>query len=390
MNEISSLQVGKGTIVALYLAPFYGGYWHKTKVNIPRLSAIPLSNRPGSSSFNDRVGSLIVYPDASNPFDDEVTVCTDRDYKGQCQVLGQGDYFYSDRIGLKDNSMSSIRVGSQAQAILCRKSRFRDDCERFRNDDPSFSDNHIPDNSVSAMRVQRDGYIPCSPSSQEVSVYGHRDFIQPCSKLSKGKYRIKELGLEGEYPSSLKIGAGDVQACICTSSTVSTSGKCQVFSGDVNLLKDTSVAKNIASIEVAEKGKSCGGSKPLTCDGKVANGNARQWAVAFKNPRTSCTDNAVLTYFANSYDDAKACGERQTGFIAINKVCQYFMKIERGSECVDRESLAGSISDAVSCAINEGWAGYNITDITKEVTPFREPGSCSGGVDYKILDNICD
>ena len=93
------------------------------------------------------------YP-ACGPSDEQIALYVDANYGGQCVVKDIGDYPTYRDIGLPYDSISSIKVGQNVQATLCRDGHFGGRCEVFTADDPNLSDNQIGDNTVSSVRVQ--------------------------------------------------------------------------------------------------------------------------------------------------------------------------------------------------------------------------------------------
>ncbi len=78
----------------------------------------------------------------------------DPDYGGQCVLKDVGEYPNPGAIGLPNDAISSLRVGSTVQAVLCRDDNYGGFCETFTADDPNLGDNAIGDNQVSSARVE--------------------------------------------------------------------------------------------------------------------------------------------------------------------------------------------------------------------------------------------
>lgn len=93
-------------------------------------------------------------PPSCNPNSDQVALYVDNGFQGQCVVKGQGDYPNPNSIGLPNDSVSSVRVGSNVQVRLCEHDNFQGTCEWFGGDDGYLGDNGIGDNNVSSASVQ--------------------------------------------------------------------------------------------------------------------------------------------------------------------------------------------------------------------------------------------
>ncbi|MFZ2614587.1 MAG: beta/gamma crystallin-related protein, partial [Anaerolineae bacterium] len=78
-------------------------------------------------------------PPPCNPNSDQVALYVDNGFQGQCVIKGQGDYPNPNSIGLPNDSISSVRVGSNVQVRLCEHDNFQGTCEWFGGDDGSFA-----------------------------------------------------------------------------------------------------------------------------------------------------------------------------------------------------------------------------------------------------------
>src|SRR5205085_1328998 len=154
------------------------------------------------------------------PGPDEVAFFQHSDFLGACEVRGIGDYPDSAAIGLQNDTISSVIVGADAQAVLCRDSGFKGNCELFARSeadlsDESLSDDHIGNDSVTAVKVQPRGTHECQPEPNQASFFMHSDFLAPCVVKGIGEYKdASQLGLDDNSISSIRVGA-DVQVCAC-------------------------------------------------------------------------------------------------------------------------------------------------------------------------------
>lgn len=128
---------------------------------------------------NDRASSIRVRRNDTSPFipvpapaparcapsADQIGLFADVNYGGQCVVRGIGSYPNPSALGLPNDSISSIKVGSNVKAILCRDDNYGGGCETFTSDDSDLRGNSIGNDQVSAARVEtRDG---CNPDGWE-------------------------------------------------------------------------------------------------------------------------------------------------------------------------------------------------------------------------------
>ena len=84
----------------------------------------------------------------------QIVFYTDANYGGQCVTKDIGDYPNPSSIGLSNDSISSIKVGSDVQAILCKDDNYLGGCETFTGDDFDLSNNSIGNDQVSSAKVQ--------------------------------------------------------------------------------------------------------------------------------------------------------------------------------------------------------------------------------------------
>lgn len=103
---------------------------------------------------NQAIEILTTPPVTCNPNVDQVSLYVDSDYGGQCATKGIGDYTSSSAIGLPNDSISSIRVGSNVKATLCKDDNYGGGCEDFTGDDANLSDNSVGNDQVSSAKVQ--------------------------------------------------------------------------------------------------------------------------------------------------------------------------------------------------------------------------------------------
>ncbi|MEJ5312349.1 MAG: Ig-like domain-containing protein [Anaerolineae bacterium] len=103
-------------------------------------------------------------PPSCNPTADQVALYVDANYSGNCVVKNIGQYSNPSAIGLPNDSISSIKVGGNVRAILCRDDNYGGVCETFYGDDPDLSNNSIGNDQVSSAKVEQRASLPAPPT----------------------------------------------------------------------------------------------------------------------------------------------------------------------------------------------------------------------------------
>lgn len=103
-------------------------------------------------------------PPSCNPTADQVALYVDANYSGNCVVKNIGQYSNPSAIGLPNDSISSIKVGGNVRAILCRDDNYGGVCETFYGDDPDLSNNSIGNDQVSSAKVEQRASLPAAPT----------------------------------------------------------------------------------------------------------------------------------------------------------------------------------------------------------------------------------
>ncbi|GAP12617.1 membrane proteins related to metalloendopeptidases [Longilinea arvoryzae] len=92
-----------------------------------------------------------------SPNSDQVGIYADANYCGSYKIFGQGEWANPGAMGFGNDSVSSVKVGGNVKAVLCKDDNYAGGCEEFTGNDSNLSDNSIGDNSVSSMKVQSRG-----------------------------------------------------------------------------------------------------------------------------------------------------------------------------------------------------------------------------------------
>ena len=77
-----------------------------------------------------------------------VMVCENSDYKGKCSFLPLGEYTSWRDLGVRNDSISSVQVGSDVQVMLCvHYLDLAGDCRTFTGSDRNLNNNRLPGKS---------------------------------------------------------------------------------------------------------------------------------------------------------------------------------------------------------------------------------------------------
>lgn len=172
------------------------------------------------------------------PGRNEVTLFQHGKYKGACSVLGIGDYPNAKAMRFKNDSVSSIKVGANAEIFVMsdaktpRNKKFVDYlkkltisgnfsrafvAERFRQSQPSLKGTRIGNDSISWVTVRaipaqesyRRGECYPGDNSNSIAIYRHPDFKGDCRILSLGTYsNSRQMNIKNDSASSIEIGRG--------------------------------------------------------------------------------------------------------------------------------------------------------------------------------------
>jgi hypothetical protein len=170
-----------------------------------------------------------------------------------CEVKDVGDYPDLAADPQAKGSISSILVGQDVQAVLCRHPSFKGNCELLATSDNGLGDNRIGNDKASSLKVQPKGFEECVPKADEASLFEHGQFLAPCVVKKVGEYaNAAEIGLLDNAISAMRIGA-TVQVCACENETFA--GMCSTFTKDVSGVGASTGI--ISSVKVQPVGAEC-------------------------------------------------------------------------------------------------------------------------------------
>ncbi|MGC2199866.1 MAG: hypothetical protein WA633_06915, partial [Stellaceae bacterium] len=178
---------------------------------------------------------------------------TDAGFKGSCVVKGIGEYPNSGAIGLPNDSISSVRLGSNAQAVICKDNGFHGDCILLGTSVSFVNGNHVGNDQVSSAKVQLAGTTECMPGSNQVAFFENADFLAPCVVKEFGDYaNSAAIGLPNDSISSVRVGS-NAETVVCKDNGFQ--GNCILLGSSVSFLNDSRVGNDqISSASVRPAG----------------------------------------------------------------------------------------------------------------------------------------
>ena len=160
------------------------------------------------------------------PNANQITVFVHAKYTGDCSILDVGDYASSKLMSIMNDSVSSIKVGSNVSARLCQHADFGGRCQNFTRNQATLTGSYIGNDQVSSAQVFNNP-IDCSPSDNQIAIFEHANYIGTCSTLAIGEYSSSvQLKISNDSVSSIKVGS-NVSARLCQHADFG--GRCQNF-----------------------------------------------------------------------------------------------------------------------------------------------------------------
>ena len=237
-DTISSVRVGDNVKATLCQAANYGGVCQTFVSNDPNLTDNDVGNDTVSSV---KVESLPCIPSAN-----QIALFEAADYDGRwpCVVKGIGSYPDPNAIGLSNDSISSIKVGTSVKATLCQAANYGGTCEAFGGADRNLGDNGVGNDTVSSVKVEWRASL-CLPNDDEVALFEAGNYLGDCVVKGIGSYpNPNAIGLDNDSISSIKVGAL-VKATLCQAANYG--GRCEAFRDNDPNLTDNDVGNDTVS-----------------------------------------------------------------------------------------------------------------------------------------------
>ncbi len=227
-----------------------------TEHPVPRRSGDTVSSRVRIGLATAMLfGSLAARADCV-PKDNQAAFSTNSNYQGSCSVLGIGDYPTATSIGLPNDSISSLRVGSGVQVYACRDENFAGSCVLIHGNHPTMANTGMDNDQITSLKVQPlSAALPCEPGPLQVALYKDANYSGDCRRLPVGDYAsATSTGLPNDSVSSIRVGPG-AQVRVC--SEADFGGTCTLLTADAPYLGNLPVGNDrLTSAKVRPLGAS--------------------------------------------------------------------------------------------------------------------------------------
>ncbi len=204
-NARSSRDVGQ---VEIYLSKYPEGQYAAEARELVEELKIVAAPQKKESTFARFLDRIVTVQSACKPNAYQIALYFHAKYQGRCVIRGIGRYSSSRAIGLPDNSISSVIVGSKVRAGLCRNPNFGGRCETFNRSRGNLVGSKVGNDKVSSVIVQRYtnplsvGTAPPGPPSKEYrfcakendkcAFSGKRTVAYGANGRFKYKYNVKK------------------------------------------------------------------------------------------------------------------------------------------------------------------------------------------------------
>ncbi len=171
-------------------------------------------------------------------------------------MLGIGDYPTATSIGLPNDSISSLRVGSDVQVYACRDENFAGACVLIRGAHPTMANTGMGNDQITSLKVQPIGAaLPCEPGPLQVALYEDANYAGDCRRLPVGDYATAtSTGLPNDSVSSIRVGPG-AQVRVCSDAYFA--GTCILLTANAPYLGNLSIGNDhLTSAKVQPLGAS--------------------------------------------------------------------------------------------------------------------------------------
>jgi hypothetical protein len=226
-DSISSIRIGPGTQAYVCRDDNFGGLCQTMTADASDLNKQPIGNDQISSLKVQQLGAATTCVPGAN----QVSFFVDALYNGQCVTKDFGDYQTADAIGLPNDSITAIRVGTNAQAYVCRDNLFGGTCQTITGDVPDLSNQPVGNDQISSAKVQpRATPSTCTPGPNQAAFFIDVNFLGSCVVREFGNYPDADaIGLPNDSISSIRVGA-NAQVVVCQDDFYR--GACDTLAGD--------------------------------------------------------------------------------------------------------------------------------------------------------------
>jgi hypothetical protein len=117
----------------------------------------------GTRIGNDKISAAFVMrreaPESGGEFTlckpnaNQIAVYEHDNYHGNCRILNRGSYANSKQLNMKNDSISSIDVGSNVQAIACEHGNFRGRCQTITHSIKDLKHSNVGGDAITSIKV---------------------------------------------------------------------------------------------------------------------------------------------------------------------------------------------------------------------------------------------
>lgn len=249
---------------------------------------------PTTNTTDDPVPIGQETPANCTPGVNQVSFFTGRNYSGQCVTLPIGNYTDSPSIGLANDSISSVKLGSGARVGLFENEAYGGNAQWLNASDPDLTDVGF-DNTTSSVQVGK----TCVPGAFQVALFSGKNYTGQCSVVSMGSYPTASSGgMPNDALQSLQVGpdasikvfwdenfSGSSQTFIATTPDLSTTGA-------ANVMSSVQVNANGITLNTASSWTKCSGewgTCSITGTQRVRFGIPGHWLYQVATGNLGCT-----------------------------------------------------------------------------------------------------
>jgi hypothetical protein len=181
-DSISSVKVGGGAQVELCRDAGLSNTCEWISTNVPDLSTHSVGDNQVSSA---QIMGGVATTGCTTPGTDQVTLFDSTNYGGLCITKEIGTYPDPGSMGLPNDSVQSVEVGSDVKVELCRDSGLSNTCEWISTNVPDLSTHSIGKQQASSAEVSLNGGI---------SLCDGTNFTGNCKSFPDGMTNLSDYG----------------------------------------------------------------------------------------------------------------------------------------------------------------------------------------------------
>ncbi len=267
-NQISAVKVPEGMTLTVYENDFLRGNYGTAKGDIAcldngdfggKISSLAVAGK-GTGTPAVVAKPTVTAPEPSPVDKVKVGVYANCNYRGNAIGLDVGEYTATDlkRLGMGDNTISSVKVAKGYQVELFQNDFYRGRSGTLRTEDDCLKNDNF-DDTVSSLIVSRDtrATLPTFGNNTEgrkaedvVSVYLHCNYRGGVASLPVGRYNtaaMKAARVGNDTISSIKVAKG-YQVTLYDGGKFNTDGV--VITANDDCLDDNNLNEKVSSMVV--------------------------------------------------------------------------------------------------------------------------------------------